>query len=281
MLENKKEDLNISGIYCFKNKINNKLYIGSSINIFSRKAEHLRVLKKNKHHSFHFQKSWNKYGENNFEFKIIKVCGKNSLIYQERFYIKKYKSNNRNFGYNIRDFENRMPNNIRKILSKSLRNSNKFKEARKNQWKNRTRVKLNQYDLNGKYLKTWNSIKECSEQLNIVIGTIYASCYKEDSSKCAKNFLFRKFNNSIDNIKPYINLKNNPYTKGIGIIRKEKRVFSKVLCFSKKDKKFLKEFLNCSEAARELKIDNSCISKCCRGKIYYYKDYIFEYKNGK
>jgi hypothetical protein len=42
---------NNSGIYCIKNIINNKLYIGSAKNFRIRFNIHLSQLRKNKHHS--------------------------------------------------------------------------------------------------------------------------------------------------------------------------------------------------------------------------------------
>lgn len=61
----------ISCIYCIKNILNNKVYIGSSVNFNKRKNLHLHYLKNNKHHSNHLQKAWNKYGKENFVFEII------------------------------------------------------------------------------------------------------------------------------------------------------------------------------------------------------------------
>lgn len=41
-----------SGIYCFRNIINNKRYIGKSNNINHRKNQHLSKLRNNKHKNF-------------------------------------------------------------------------------------------------------------------------------------------------------------------------------------------------------------------------------------
>lgn len=50
-----------SGIYCIKNKINDKLYIGSSSNIHKRFICHKYALRKDKHHNKPLQHSFNKY----------------------------------------------------------------------------------------------------------------------------------------------------------------------------------------------------------------------------
>lgn len=62
-----------SGVYAIVNKINDKRYIGSSINIEVRWQQHRGDLTKGKHHSRHLQSAWNKYGADNFIFVILEV----------------------------------------------------------------------------------------------------------------------------------------------------------------------------------------------------------------
>jgi group I intron endonuclease len=59
------------GIYRIINKTNNKIYIGSSVNILSRFSKHKSLLKHNKHDNDYLQNSYNKYGLENFLFEII------------------------------------------------------------------------------------------------------------------------------------------------------------------------------------------------------------------
>lgn len=79
-----------SCIYAILNKINNKKYVGSAVNLYRRKNIHLHHLRKNIHHSKYLQRAWNKYGEQNFEFIILELCNKDNLIEKEQFYIDKY-----------------------------------------------------------------------------------------------------------------------------------------------------------------------------------------------
>lgn len=90
------------GIYKIKNVCNNKIYIGKSTNIERRIKEHIRHLNSNTNHNAHIQNSWNKYGEENFEFTIIhELKNDNNINYWEEYYIKLYKSYDSNFGYNF------------------------------------------------------------------------------------------------------------------------------------------------------------------------------------
>lgn len=86
------------GIYMIRNKINGKIYIGQSNSIEQRLKSHQYELNKNKHANKHLNRAWNKYGENNFEFKIIEECDVNILDDKERYYIKKFDAFNN--GYN-------------------------------------------------------------------------------------------------------------------------------------------------------------------------------------
>lgn len=67
-------------IYVIINKINNNEYIGSTIDFSRRKRTHLNLLRKGEHHSNYLQNSYNKYGEDNFEFKILEYVGEVNLL---------------------------------------------------------------------------------------------------------------------------------------------------------------------------------------------------------
>ena len=86
------------GIYAIKNKITNKMYIGQAINIQKRFISHKKSLIKKMHHSIKLQNSWNKYGEENFEFLIIEKCLIDELNSREIYWINHYNSHNK--GYN-------------------------------------------------------------------------------------------------------------------------------------------------------------------------------------
>lgn len=92
-----------SGIYKITNTINGKVYIGQSININKRFKTHLSDLKYNRHHNIYLQKSFNKYGPEAFEFKVIKFCPIEKLDDLEKKYIFEYNSINEVFGYNLVD----------------------------------------------------------------------------------------------------------------------------------------------------------------------------------
>lgn len=86
-------------VYQIKNILNNKSYIGSSANYSRRFNEHKSRLRNNKHANQHLQNAWNKYGEENFVFNVIKMFdAEKEMNLFEAFEI------NKDFGstYNIR-----------------------------------------------------------------------------------------------------------------------------------------------------------------------------------
>lgn len=93
----------VSGVYKITNKVNNKSYIGSSINIKMRWQKHIYDLKKDLHPNKHLLESYKKYGEHNFEFSILEIVeDTDQLIDREQYYLDFYKSYEN--GYNIRKF---------------------------------------------------------------------------------------------------------------------------------------------------------------------------------
>jgi group I intron endonuclease len=91
----------ISGVYKIENKINHKIYIGGSCNCRRRKYEHFRLLKLNIHRNERLQEEYNKYGKENFRFKLMKKCSREDLKTLESFYIEKLKSYKKSFRYNL------------------------------------------------------------------------------------------------------------------------------------------------------------------------------------
>lgn len=72
------------GVYEIVNRVNGKRYVGSSKNIESRWGEHRRTAEKGIHHAIALQRAWDKYGADNFEFRILEECPVDDLISTEQ-----------------------------------------------------------------------------------------------------------------------------------------------------------------------------------------------------
>ncbi len=76
-----------SGIYLIRNKLNNKVYVGSAVNIEKRFYEHIWALDKEIHRNIYLQRAWLKDGELNFSFETFLQCGVKDLILFEQLTI--------------------------------------------------------------------------------------------------------------------------------------------------------------------------------------------------
>lgn len=79
------EDRRRSGIYQIRNLVNGKRYIGSTAKIGLRWKAHVSLLRRGVHRSVHLQSSWNKHGEESFEFSILEFCCVEQLLVREQY----------------------------------------------------------------------------------------------------------------------------------------------------------------------------------------------------
>lgn len=126
-------------IYKATNKINNKSYIGQTINsLKQRKKEHANDIKR---FNTVFCKALRKYGKENFKWKVIEKCNSlNKLNEREKYWIKELKTQNPN-GYNLTEggWNALVPSETKIKISNKLKGrpspnkGNKFSEELKKQ----------------------------------------------------------------------------------------------------------------------------------------------------
>lgn len=177
----------IPGIYSILNIVNNKIYIGYSNSINSRLNDHLVDLRNNKHKNEYLQRSYNKYGVNNFKFEILEECSEEYLASQENYWCILLDSHNRDKGYNI---EPTSPHGKTKVSletrlkqSKSMMGKNKGRKRtkesiehfislmigkpNKNCWK-----AVIQFTKDNKKVKEWSSVTQAAKELDLSQGKI-------------------------------------------------------------------------------------------------------------
>lgn len=149
------------GIYCIRNDVNKKIYIGSSKNIKSRWRRHKSDLNRGDHRNPHLQSAWNKYGKDEFEFYVLEECKEEKLIEKENYYIYLHKTIDNKYGYNLTD-ANRLnvSDTVRKHMSEAKLN---MTDEKKELWAERSTTRFK------KGHKVWNEglkynmSEECKE----------------------------------------------------------------------------------------------------------------------
>jgi hypothetical protein len=187
-------------IYKIVNTVNKKIYVGSCIAHYRRKAQHYYKLKNKVHDNNHLQSSWNKYGENNFKFIIIEfVEDTNKLIEREQHWIDILQSCNNKIGYNKNSIASsslgyKMSKESKKKMSLAKKGIKPSKELATRRGLS-CRKNINQYSKDGSFIKKFNGIIQASKELNISTTSIskcLSSNYK--NNKTAGGFIW-KYNN--------------------------------------------------------------------------------------
>jgi group I intron endonuclease len=203
-----------TGVYKILNVLNNDCYIGSAqISFYRRKNQHFHLLRKGKHHSIHLQRAWNKYGEDSFEFKILKECKPENCIKFEQKYI-----NNLKPQYNIQPnarsrFGTTLSPEHKKVVIKILKDNRwrlalpeirkKMSDYHKGRKKTRkhamavgaaSKKKVLQYNKKGEFIKEWNSIKEPENFYKAVQGTLWKAL--TGKTKTFRKFIWKYYTNN-------------------------------------------------------------------------------------
>jgi group I intron endonuclease len=89
------------GIYGIRNMVNEKWYIGQSVDIDRRWRCELSRLRHCRLENPHLMAAWKKYGDGVFEFRILEECGEDMLDVREAAWIAHYRSDQREWGYNL------------------------------------------------------------------------------------------------------------------------------------------------------------------------------------
>ena len=211
-----------SGIYKIENKVNGKVYVGSSCNIKERWQKHRALLRYGKHQNSHLQAAWSKYGEDNFVFSIIELCPIDQLLSREQYFIDCLSP-----AYNQTTIAGKveMTEERKDKISESVCKS--YKEGR---LKKSTKV-VYQYDLKGNYLHKYNSLTEASKITGVNISNLSEAL--NGKVNIAGGYVWRFY--KVEKLNVWFNRMGRPITKEP--YRKKNRVIlvykeNEVLTFS-------------------------------------------------
>ena len=139
------------GIYKITNKINNKCYIGQSVDIQQRWSKHLSAFNGEHTPDYKIYRAFEKYGLQNFTFEVIEECEQQHLDEREIYWIEFYNSFAE--GYNM------------SLGGRACNGTND--------------KKVYQYSLDGALIGEYKSAHEAARALNIQFTNICKVCRGE------------------------------------------------------------------------------------------------------
>lgn len=258
----------MQGIYKIKNTINNFSYIGSSKDIKRRFRNHKYFLRANKHGSIYLQRSWNKYGENNFIFEILETVDlQKDLENREQYHIDNTKclynlckTAGNTFGYKHTEETKRKisESNKGKVLSNEVKNKiSKALKGRKLSKEVRKKISISKKGKLKKYSKDF--IEKATERILLYKGSFKNNKHSDDSK--LKMSLSQK------------GKKQSEETK----LKRAKLLYKSILQYDK-NMNFIKEWESIKEASEVLNIRRTFISSVLTNIKKSAKGFIFKYK---
>lgn len=126
------------------------------------------------------------------------------------------------------------------------------------------RKNVDQYDLDGNLINSFNSIREASESINIPVSSISDVCKQKPKYKTAGGFVWR--------------LPGEPFSLEYSNPSEHLR---KIVCQYNKSGNLLNEYKSVSAAAKTNSVSPGNISRCCNGDIKTVGGYIWKFKGDK
>lgn len=243
-----------SGIYKIVNNINGHIYIGSAVNYKSRFRTHLSLLKKEKHHSIYLQRSWNKYGENNFSFELIENCKIENLIEREQFYMDEL-----NPEYNVCKIAGSTLGIKGTVESNKKKSENHFRKGKFGK-DNPSSKLIYQYSLEGNLLRIWNGACEIERELSF-----HASNIRNSIKNKWTLYGFYWTNKNEGKYREPVNRRDRSKTK------------KSILQLTVKGE-FIKEWSSAKDATTFLGKSDGSLNKCLKEKAKTAYGFKWEYK---
>lgn len=286
------------GIYKITNLINNKVYIGQTIDYERRINEHIRHYPNSNYHDFNslLYRAIRKYGINNFSFEMIEECDTNELDDKEIKWIKKYNAycnwpNSNGYNMTIGGQGNRKitPEQVleewnnglskQEIVKKFslstttvkfyLRTCNiSTKEILERSVRNKSKP-VSQYSLKGEYLQSYPSISEAVRSIHdrkASTSGICEACSNNHSNTTAYGYIW-KYTDDSTPIEELVKRATN-------VIHHKDRAINQYTL----DGKYVKTFLTIKDAADSCGIKSaSAITNVCNGRAKTSGGYIWKY----
>ena len=254
----------ICGIYEIVNIINQKRYIGQSTDIYHRWSCHKCELCNGLHKNTYLQAAWDKYGEDSFEFNILKQCDKEFLNEYECFYIDTFDTMNRDKGYNLKKGGDG-------VFEMSEETKQKMSEAQRKRWTEELRQELSE-----KYLGENNPFygKHHTEESGLKIAEANRQrIWSDESREKQKEWLIKRNKLRKGCITPQCvkdkisnSLKGRPSPNRKPVVQLDLKG------------NYITSFESIKNASIATGLDERIITACCKGHRENAREFIFKYQ---
>ena len=251
-------------IYKIENTVDNKIYIGQTIqDLESRWKDH----RKKGSNCRYLKSAIQKYGIDNFEFKLVCITFDSQLDDMEKEYIEKYDCLAPN-GYNLRlggDSGKHHEDTKRKISATLLQNK-----------------KIIQFDVQGNRLNSFNTCREAAESVGCSPSSIGHCCNGDVRTTAGYVWKYESINSDTaknqSGIPPLTGKFKRIRDTTMLTVPKKNKLVRKIIQFDIHGNK-LNSFNTCREAAEHVGVSRSSITTCCLGKRKLSKGYVWKYEN--
>jgi len=254
----------VTGVYKITNTVNNKSYIGSSVDVYQRGCMYKHLIKRKKLHNKHLQSSVEKYGYDNFTFEILHKCEKNVSLFElhqlEQLYINKI-----NPAYNKRTIVD-----TNQLLSHSQETKDKISKSLKESFKNGSKVinriqehniKVSLFDLSGNHIQDFPGLAHCAEFIGIKYQSVTFA-----------------INSQRKRVKQYIVLRTEESHTIESFLNKPRLSYAKKVTVLDVDTNDIIEFTNCKNCSEFIKCKQGTVKKYFEnGKLWKNKYKILNY----
>lgn len=245
---------NNCGIYCWTNKAsNNKKYIGKAVNLKQRKRKFCNwnnII----YAGDYINRARLKYNSNEYwDYEILEFCKKEELNEKETYYITYYKSNKREFGYNLTNGGEGMNGYIMSEETKR-----KIGDSKRGIPRSEETIRKMSEGMKGKH-HSEETKRKMSERMKGKNHPMFGKHHSEEAKR--KICEAGKGRITSDETK-----------KKLGIINRKKVIQYDI------NYNFIKEWDSIVEASNTLNISKTHIGECCKGKRKTTGGYKWEYK---
>jgi group I intron endonuclease len=254
----------VTGIYKITNTINNKSYVGSSVNVYQRGCTYKHLIKRKKLHNKHLQSAVEKYGYDNFTFELLDKCEKGTSVSDlhqlEQFYINKINP----------EYNKRTVVDTNHLLSHSQQTKDKISKSLKKSFNNGSKVinriqehniKVSLFDLSGNHIQDFPGLAHCA-----------------DFVKCRSVSIGYAINSERRRVKNYIVLRTEESNLVKNFLNKPRLTYSKKVTVLDLITNETIEFTNCKLCAEFIKCKAETVKKYHKnGKIWKKRYKIINY----